>query len=68
MRARCLRSFFSQDVSGTQEQIIEVKDQKTFDDLVKSGYIESLETQKDTAEGNVPRPTRNRKATGPNES
>jgi hypothetical protein len=68
MRARCLRSFFTQSVSGTQGQDIEIKDQKTFDDLVQSGYIESLDNQKDTAEENVPRPTRNRKATGQNES
>lgn len=45
MKARCLVSFFAQNVSGTQDTVIEVKDQQLFDELVKSGYIEAIETQ-----------------------
>jgi hypothetical protein len=45
MKARCLVSFFAQDISGTQGTIIEVQDQQTFDELVKSGYVEAVDTQ-----------------------
>jgi hypothetical protein len=44
LKGRCLISFFGQDLSGTIGQVIEVQDQKTFDDLVQSGYIEPMDT------------------------
>jgi hypothetical protein len=45
MKARCLVSFFAQDISGTQGTIIEVQDQKVFDELVQSGYVEAVDSQ-----------------------
>lgn len=43
MKAIVLVPFFTQDVSGTPGNEIDIKDQKTFDDLVKAGYIRPSE-------------------------
>jgi hypothetical protein len=48
MKAICLTSFFTQDISGTIGQEIEITDQKVFDDLVKSGYIQPIENPTET--------------------
>jgi hypothetical protein len=39
MKAIVLVPFFTQDVSGVPGNEVDIKDQKTFDDLVKAGYI-----------------------------
>jgi hypothetical protein len=43
MKARCLVSFFSDEVSGTKGEIIEINDQQTFDELLLAEYIEAVE-------------------------
>jgi hypothetical protein len=43
MKAIVLVPFFTQDVSGTPGNEIDIKNQKTFDDLVKAGYIRPSE-------------------------
>lgn len=44
MKGIVLISFFAQGIVGTVGQEILIKDQKLFDDLVKSGYIKAIET------------------------
>jgi len=44
MKGIVLISFFAQGISGTVGQEVFIKDQKLFDDLVKSGYIKAIET------------------------
>lgn len=50
MKARCLTSFFTDTVSGTQGQVIIINDQKTMDDLVQSGYVEEVQSNQTTPE------------------
>lgn len=45
MQGICLTSFFSNNISGTQGQTIEIQDQQTFDELVQAGYIKEAGTQ-----------------------
>jgi len=44
MKARVLISFFTDGARGSKDEVIEIKDQQTFDDLVKSGYIEAIDS------------------------
>jgi hypothetical protein len=44
MKAIVLVPFFTQDLVGVVGSEIDIKDQKTFDDLVKAGYIKAIET------------------------
>jgi hypothetical protein len=53
MKARCLNSFFTQKISGTIGQTIEIQDQATFDELVKVGYVEAHESEQQNV-GNTP--------------
>lgn len=53
MKARCLNSFFTQKVSGTIGQTIDIQDQETFDNLVKVGYVEAVESKEQNV-GNTP--------------
>jgi len=50
MKARCLISFFTDKVSGTQGQTITINDQKTLDELVKSGYVEEIQSNQTSPE------------------
>jgi hypothetical protein len=50
MKARCLTSFFTEKVSGTQGQTITINDQKTLDELVKSGYVEEIQSNQTSPE------------------
>ena len=50
MQVRCLTSFFTNNISGSQGQIIEIEDQKTVDDLVKSGYVEVIQSNQPSPE------------------
>lgn len=76
MKARCLVSFYANDISGTQNSIMEISDQQTFDDLLKAGYIEAVESENSTRRENVsdnpeeltPKKARTRKASGTHES
>jgi hypothetical protein len=43
MKAIVLVPFFTQDYSGVPGNEIDIKDQNTFDDLVKAGYIRPTE-------------------------
>jgi hypothetical protein len=45
MKARCLVSFFTNHVGGTKDDVIEIENQSLYDDLLKSGYIEAVESQ-----------------------
>jgi hypothetical protein len=73
MKAICLVSFFSQNVSGTKDSVIEIQDQQTFDELEKSGYIQAMDSQSQNS--NVARTPqelqtkslKNKKATAENE-
>jgi hypothetical protein len=58
MKAICLTSFFTQDITGTVGQEIDIQDQNVFDDLLKSGYIREVENQSEAE----PKPSK-RKAT-----
>jgi hypothetical protein len=53
MKARVLVSFFTNHVGGTKGDVIEIKDQSLFDSLVKSGYIEAVETQPTRGRENI---------------
>jgi hypothetical protein len=50
MKVRCLTSFFTDKVSGTQGQTINIDDQKTVDDLVKNGYVEEVQSNQTSPE------------------
>jgi hypothetical protein len=50
MKARCLTSFFTEKVSGTQGQTITINDQKTLDDLVQCGYVEEIQSNQTSPE------------------
>jgi hypothetical protein len=43
MKARVLVSFFSSKARGTKDEVIDIKDQSLFDDLVNAGYVEAAE-------------------------
>jgi hypothetical protein len=48
MKARVLVSFFTNHVGGTQDDIIEIENHSLFQDLLKSGYIEAVDSPPST--------------------
>lgn len=50
MQVRCLISFFTNNITGSQGQTITIEDQKIVDDLVKSGYVEVVQSNQPTPE------------------
>ena len=46
MKAIVLVPFFTHDISGVVGNEVDIKDQKTFNDLVKAGYIRAVDEKK----------------------
>lgn len=51
MKVRVLVSFFSEKLSGTQDEIMNITDEKILSELLQAGYVESVET-KENVSGN----------------
>jgi hypothetical protein len=45
MKAIVITSFFTQGISATQGETIDIQDQKVFDDLLKAGFIKAAESE-----------------------
>lgn len=57
MKAKCLTSFFSQNISGTVGEVITVKDAETMQSLVDAGYVEEMQHASAESEDNTAKKT-----------
>lgn len=50
MKVRVLVSFFSEKLSGTQDEIMNITDEKILNELLQAGYVEAVETKENVSE------------------